>query len=66
MVATGKVNHDQVVQLAEDRLKKFSSYENDQNEDAQYTGGVNLIGRDLEPVLFLAISPVFLARVHRR
>jgi predicted Zn-dependent peptidase len=50
MVATGKVNHDQVVQLAEDRLTKFSLLENDQNEDAQYTGGINLIGRDLEQV----------------
>jgi predicted Zn-dependent peptidase len=50
LVATGKVDHDALVQMAEERLKKFSTHENEHNDDATYTGGINLTGRDLEQV----------------
>jgi predicted Zn-dependent peptidase len=50
LVASGKVNHDHLLQLADKHLNQFSHKEADQHEQAVYTGGINLNGRDLEQV----------------
>lgn len=50
LVASGKVNHEHLVQQAEMHLTQFSHQESDHQDEAVYTGGINLNGRDLEQV----------------
>lgn len=50
LVASGKVNHDRLVQLAETHLTQFSQQQSDNDDNAIYTGGISLNRRDLEQV----------------